>query len=280
MARSRSSFDVESAIATATSLASTTETAKKKQERAPPGPSSVPLVSFASRPPPARPAEQEPGSGPPLSNAGFEEVASSSDPMPSSRADMTRGLRSALLPLPEDVSSAREMAIGLPPPASVNTAGAPSRPMTERLDDATRELTGGRALPRFPELSAVTGPVLRCEKVVEWIAEATGATDVFLADAVGLPFAGAIRDTEARLAASGLIASAVGSLVAALPGAPSQRFELHVGEGPFFQLIGFEVDSAAYVVGMMRASPLTPRQAHAIRITCRHALGDTLGVDR
>ncbi|KYF82662.1 hypothetical protein BE11_45915, partial [Sorangium cellulosum] len=116
------------------------------------------------------------------------------------------------------------------------------------------------------------------ERVIEWIAEATGATDVFLADAAGLPFAGAIRDTEARLPASGLIASAIGSLVAALPGAPSQRFELCAGDGPFFQLIGFQVRAAAYIVGLMRPSPLMPREAHAVRIACQHALDAAVGV--
>ncbi|HTN84227.1 MAG TPA: hypothetical protein VL242_11090, partial [Sorangium sp.] len=151
-------------------------------------------------------------------------------------------------------------------------------PRAERLGDAVEALAAGRERPRFPDLSAAGGPVARCERVIEWVAEATGATDVFLADAAGLPFAGAIRDTEARLAASGLIASAIGSLVAALPGAPSQRFELCVGDGPFFQLIGFQVRSAAYIVGLMRSSPLVPREAHAIRVACQHALDAAIGV--
>ena len=123
----------------------------------------------------------------------------------------------------------------------------------------------------------MVSPVLRCEKVVEWIVEATGASDVFLADAAGLPFAGAIRDAEARLAASGWVASAVSALAAALPGAPSPLFELHVGDGPFFQLIGFQVNASAYVVGLVRPTPLNPRQAQAIRVACRHALAATLG---
>jgi hypothetical protein len=284
MARSRSSFDVESAIATATSLASTTDATRKKERVSSLTPPSAPLVSFGSRPPPppAPLVEPEPTSGPPLSTAAFEDAAPSSDLLPASTAGMMgeRGLRSALPPFADDIVSVRGMTIEQPSLVSTDTATAPSGPLSDRLDDAVRELANGRALPRFPDLTVALGPMLRCEKVVEWIALVTGATDVFLADAAGLPFAGAIRDMEARLAASGLIASAVGSLIAALPGGPSQRFELHVGEGPYFELIGLEVSSAAYVVGMMRADPLSPRQAHAIRVACRHALAATLGVAR
>ena len=40
---------------------------------------------------------------------------------------------------------------------------------------------------------------------------------------------------------------------------------------------GGELEIALYVVGLTRPTPLTPRQAHAIRLACRHALGDTLG---
>jgi hypothetical protein len=61
-----------------------------------------------------------------------------------------------------------------------------------------------------------------------------------------------------------------------VPGNHAPLFELHVGEGPFFQLIGFQVGTALFIVGMNRSTPLTPRQAHAIRLACRHALGDTL----
>ena len=132
------------------------------------------------------------------------------------------------------------------------------------------------APPKLPDLSAVVSPIVRCEKIVAWIAEATGATEVFLADAAGLPLAGAIHEAESRLAGSGLVASSIGSLAEALPGNPSPLFELHVGEGPFFQLIGFSAGATVYVVGLTRPTPLTPRQAHAIRLACRHALGETL----
>jgi hypothetical protein len=130
--------------------------------------------------------------------------------------------------------------------------------------------------PKLPDLSGVVSPIVRCEKIVQWIAEATGSSDVFLADADGLPLAGAIHQAEARLAGSGNVASSVVGLASALPGNASPLFELHVGEGPFFQLIGFQAGTALYVVGLSRRTPLTPRQAHAVRLACRHALGPTL----
>jgi hypothetical protein len=131
--------------------------------------------------------------------------------------------------------------------------------------------------PKLPDLSSIMSPGERCERIVGWICEATGASDVFIADAAGLPLAGAIQDAEAQLASSGVVAMAITSLAAATPGNSSPMFELHLGEGPFFQLIGFQAGSALYVVGLTRPTPLTPRQAHAIRLACRHALGDTLG---
>ncbi|WP_437658596.1 hypothetical protein [Sorangium sp. So ce1182] len=292
MARSRSSFDIDSAVVTAAALVKRPKTPKARAPSV--APAGAPLVSFESRPPPSR-AEPEPMSSPPLSPA-FEELAPSSDllPMSSAGASGEIGLRSALPSSADDVDSRHGMALDLPSPASSSASiaavpgpradrlgdavAAVPGPRTERLGDAVAALAAGRERPRFPDLSAAGGPVARCERVIEWIAEATDATDVFLADAAGLPFAGAIRDTEARLAASGLIASAIGSLVAALPGAPSQRFELCVGDGPFFQLIGFQARSAAYIVGLMRSSPLVPREAHAVRVACQHALDAAIGV--
>jgi hypothetical protein len=119
-------------------------------------------------------------------------------------------------------------------------------------------------------------PILRCEKIVDWIAEATGATEVFLADGAGLPLAGAIYEAESRLAGAGGVAASVLALAASIPGSASPLFEMHLGEGPFFQLIGFQAGAALFVVGLTRVAPLTPRQAHAIRLACRHALGSTL----
>ncbi|WP_437544912.1 hypothetical protein WMF11_39290 [Sorangium sp. So ce295] len=275
MARSRSSFDVDGAVVTAAALVKRSKS--RRPRAASVAPAAEPLVSFESRPPSSR-AEPEPMSSSPLSPS-FEELAPSSDLLPLSSAGVggELGLRGALPSSADDVDSRRGSPLDLRPLGSPPSFAAAREPLEERLDGAIEALSAGRA-PRFPDLAAAGGPVARCERVIEWIAEATGATDVFLADAAGLPFAGAIRDTEARLAASGLIASAIGSLVAALPGAPSQRFELCVGDGPFFQLIGFQVRSAAYIVGLMRPGPLTPREAHAVRIACRHAIDAAVGV--
>lgn len=275
MARSRSSFDLDSAVATAAALAKrpAARRGKRASHSAPAGP---PLVSFASRPPSAPGDEPELPSPP--STPTFDELAPSSDLLPSSRAgvDSARGLRSALPPSVEDVLSSRGVVLDRSSPLSAAAFSAPSGPTSERLDDAVRELSASRPLPRFPELSTAAGPAARCERVIAWITEVTDATDVFLADAAGLPLAGVQGDTEARLASSGLIASAVGSLVAALPGAPSQRFDLCVGDGPFFQLIGFQVSGVTYVVGLLRALPLTPREANAVRIACQHAIRDVV----
>ncbi|MDC3979442.1 hypothetical protein [Polyangium jinanense] len=133
-----------------------------------------------------------------------------------------------------------------------------------------------RNLPKLPDLSGITSPVQRCEKIVQWIGEATGATDVFLADAAGLPLAGAVSDTEAKLAGSGLVASSIASLASAVPGNLGATFEMHIGEGPCFQLVGFQVGATLFFVGLNRTRPLTPTQSHGIRLACRHALGDTL----
>ncbi|TKD04453.1 hypothetical protein [Polyangium fumosum] len=133
-----------------------------------------------------------------------------------------------------------------------------------------------RNLPKLPDLSGITSPVKRCEKIVQWIGEVTGATDVFLADAAGLPLAGAVSDTEAKLAGSGLVASSIASLASAVPGNLGATFEMHIGEGPCFQLIGFQVGPTLFFVGLNRARPLTPNQSLGIRLACRHALGDAL----
>jgi hypothetical protein len=159
--------------------------------------------------------------------------------------------------------------------ASGGRASAVPTSDASSLDDPALA-DSARRPPKLPDLSAVVSPILRCEKIVAWIIEATGAGDVFLADASGMPLAGAITDAEARLAGTGVVASAVAQLAASIPGNTSALFEMHLGEGPFFQLIGFEVAHALYLVGLTRSSPLTPRQAHAIRLACRHALGEVV----
>jgi hypothetical protein len=197
-------------------------------------------IASASSLEPAKPA------GPPIYR-GAPLVSFSPDPTPSARAE-----------------------------AAIEIAPAPRVPDVASLDDAASGEGARRPPPKLPDFTGVTSPILRCEKIVEWIIEATGAGDVFLADASGLPLAGAFVHAESRLAGAGLVASAVVQLAASMPGNTSAVFEMHVGEGPFFQLIGFEVARVLYLVGLTRGAPLTPRQAHAIRLACRHALGEVV----
>ncbi|MCC6555497.1 MAG: hypothetical protein IT372_21260 [Polyangiaceae bacterium] len=269
MGRSRSSFEITGAIAAAAALA-------PEAGFGAPGVGGAPLVSFS---PPA--AAETPQSAPPSSGTGL--VALQSELPPSSTADMGGGrdLRSALPPSVTGESievppyPAPPISTGRGPASAGEAAAAPAAAAAEVAAPAPIDAGAAAAerMPRPPDLKGVVSPVLRCERVLEWIALATGATDVFLADAAGLPLAGSIRAAEARLAASGWGASALGALGAALPGAPSPLFEVRVGEGPSFQLIGFQVSAGAYVVGLSRAAPLSPRQTQAIRAACRHALG-------
>lgn len=167
------------------------------------------------------------------------------------------------------------VSFGPTPSAEVEDNG-PTTAHSAGVDSESAYGESSRSPPKLPDLTSIVSPVQRCERIVQWITEATGASDVFLADAAGLPLAGSVGDTEAKLAGSGLVASSIASLASTVPGNPPPLFELHVGEGPFFQLIGFQVGTSLFIVGMSRATPLTPRQAHAIRLACRHALGDTL----
>lgn len=156
-------------------------------------------------------------------------------------------------------------------------ASAEVPPASDASDDVGEDTTGRPAPPKLPDLTGIVSPAVRCERIVGWIIEATGAEDVFIADSSGLPIAGAIANAEAQLAGAGVVAQSVAALSAATPGLASPMFELHVGEGPFFQLIGFRVGALSYVVGLTRSTPLSPRQAHAIRLACRHALADSFG---
>lgn len=222
MPRSRSSFDLASAIATAASLSTVSpEEAPIAVYRG------KALVSFG-------PTATGPASIPP---------APSPPPPPEGPASIDGGE-------------------GAFPVSSQAVPGAPA------LDEARRP-------PHLPDLSGVVSPTERCERIVRWIVSAVGAQDVFIADASGLAIAGVGDDLahiEARLAAAGVVAAAIAHLANAVPGNTSPLFELHVGEGPFFQLIGFDGGTSLYLIGLTRATPLTYRQAHAIRLACRHAL--------
>lgn len=238
MARSRSSFELTSAIATASTLAP----GEKKKAVAPEAElRNVALVSFQ--------AGDAPTVVPPPPEANEET--------PEAPGVVTR--------IPPAPSAPPALAIPPPPPSATNNA-----------DSLEEGAEGKPRPPKLPDLSNVVSPIVRCERIIEWIAEATGGTGVFIADADGLPVAGDIQDAEARIGASGLVASSIATLLHALPGQPSPLFEVHIGEGPYFQLIGFVAAKGSYVVGLTRQTPLSPRQAHAIRLACRHAFGESL----
>lgn len=247
MARSRSSFELTSAIATASTLA------REEKKTVAPAAELIAydakgLVSFQA-------ADVPPAAGVPAAPAADDAPVSEPEPLTP--------------PVPK---AAQGRAIPPPPPSDAgNAAGAAGAGSIDDLGDEKR------GTPGLPDLSNVVSPVVRCEKIVEWIAEATGGSGVFLADADGLPVAGDIEDAEARISAAGLVASSIATLLQALPGEPSPLFEVHVGEGPYFQLIGFRAGSGTYVVGLWRAAPLSPRQAHAVRLACRLAFGESLG---
>lgn len=246
MARSRSSFELTSAIATASTLAP----GEKKKPVAPEAElRNVALVSFqAGDAPTVVPPPPEPG-----------------DETPETPGVITRVPPPPSAPPSAPLSAPPALAIPPPPPSATSTA--------DSLDEGTE---GKPRPPKLPDLSNVVSPIVRCERIIEWIAEATGGTGVFIADADGLPVAGDIQDAEARIGASGLVASSIATLLHALPGQPSPLFEVHIGEGPYFQLIGFVAAKGSYVVGLTRQAPLSPRQAHAIRLACRHAFGESL----
>jgi hypothetical protein len=230
MSRSRSSFDLSGAIATAASLShSSPEDSPAARYR------SVPLVSFTVPPPaPAEPAI------PPVRTVPLNVEDSFTSPE---------------LSAPEPITEA-----------------TPDQPRAIHVEEAHGPADTARRPPKLPDLSGIKSAVTRCAKIIDWIVEAVGASEVFIADSAGLPIAGAIGDAEARLAATGVVASAVAHLAASIPGNSSALFEMHVGDGPFFQLIGFEVAAMSYVVGFHRSTPLGFRQAHAVRLACRHAL--------
>lgn len=267
MPRSRSSFEgLDLAIARAAALTGVDD--GKSSAPYMPG---APLVSFDQPIPsmasPSRDAEgsarapeqpvERPIAGPPKTLVtGSGELLSARLTRPVSELELAQE------PAPADTAA---------PEAAPAQAPEPSGASAQVGEDALGEK---RLPPKLPDLSTISNPLLRCEKIVGWIAEATGATDVFLVDSTGYPLAGAIDDAEAKLAAVGVVERSLSSLADSIPGAMSHLFELHLGEGPFLQLVGFKAGATMYIVGFLRSTPLTPRQSHAIRLACRHALGD------
>jgi hypothetical protein len=198
-----------------------------------------------------------------LANDDRAKKAASSEAMPSS------GLVSFSPPSGGQAEQPMSAPAAIPRPP-----GMPSLSVPPPSIDGSAPSEASRTLPKLPDLTQVKNMLERCEKIVQWIGEATGAVNVFLADAAGLPLAGSVHESETRLAGSGLVASSIATLAAAVPGNPSPQFELHIGEGPYYQIIGFKAGNTLFIVGLNRQSPLTPRQAHAIRLACRYALGD------
>jgi len=206
--------------------------------------------------------------------AGEDRIkkALGSDPLPQ---DLVSFDKPAAPPPPPASASFEER---MPPPASVpRPPGMPSLSIPPPSIDGSAPSEASRSLPKLPDLTHVKNMLERCERIVQWIGEATGAINVFLADTAGLPLAGSVNETEMRLAGSGLVASAIATLAASVPGSPSPQFELHIGEGPYYQIVGFKAGNTLFIVGLNRNTPLTPRQAHAIRLACRYALGDLTG---
>lgn len=240
MARSRSSFELTSAIATASTLA--------REEKKPGVPAAATIASSFGG----------------MALVSFDALVAVPPPPPAAADDGPESAREDELP----ATRPRTPSVHAIPPPPPSASSGP-----ESSEDGA---DGKRRPPKLPDLSSVVSPIVRCEKIIEWIGEATGGSGVFIADADGLPVAGDIADAEARIGASGLVASSIATLLQALPGRPSPLFEVHIGEGPFFQLIGFQAAKGMYVVGLTRETPLSPRQAHAIRLACRHAFGEPL----
>jgi hypothetical protein len=228
--------------------------AEEQVERPAPKPAPKPADRSATRPPQTLVARVADAPAP--------------KPAPKQPAPTLRG-EIPLPPPPEMPSLATDGGtIAPPPPGKASPSPAPA----EGDHNGEKKVVP----PKLPDLSNIASPMVRCEKIVSWIGEATGATEVFLADSAGYPLAGSIIGVEAKLANVGLLASSIASLAASIPGNISPLFEMHVGDGPFFQVIGFQAGASVYIVGFSRGTPLTPRQSHAIRLACRHALGDTL----
>jgi len=161
------------------------------------------------------------------------------------------------------------------PPTTPAAGSMPAAPDSIALDESIFSEGSSRRPPKLPDLSSIEDPALRCEKIFAWITEATDASDVFLADLSGRSLAASSEGTGEHIASAIEVANALARLAGAAGLYPA-LFEFHAGQGPFLQIIGFTVNADPYIIGFTRPAPLSPRQAHAIRLACRHALGNTL----
>lgn len=283
MSRSRSSFDLSAAIATAGALSDgpAPETAPQPFE-------GVALVSFQAR------VDVVPLSAGPPGTLAFDPArAGNAAPATGVVAPPPTGSRPVDPSRPISRTLPPDPMLGTPPPpaaAHLEAMRPPRRPPADDAPETTRKgaadaapksaqpgaAPDGRSVPPLPDLEGVTSLVVRCERIVDWIADATGASEVFIVDAAGLPIAGAVYDVDERLARTGNVAASLVGLAATVGASAAPLFEAHMGDGPFFQLVGFSAGSASYVVGLVRPSPLSPKQAHAIRLACQHTLGAAL----
>jgi len=120
----------------------------------------------------------------------------------------------------------------LPPAPSVPRAVEPA---SSHFDDIASTAEGiSRRPPKLPELTDITDHVVRCEKIIAWIVEAIGASEVFIADGAGQHVAGVIPGAEERIARAGEAVAAIARLSGAAFGHGVSIFELHLGEGPFW----------------------------------------------
>ena len=182
MSQSRSSFDLSGAIATAASLSGAPRSSRGALPRRRAGLVRAHGVGAADAAPSAdRGRRDRAFNRPRRGRRGAPAADAAADP------PTRRGVRSGRG--------------GCRRPALASRGGARSR----RRGAPAAEAAGSHGREQ---------PLVRCERIVDWIVEAVGASEVFLADATGLPIAGA-AEPEARLAAAGVVASSVAHLAAA-----------------------------------------------------------------
>jgi hypothetical protein len=160
----------------------------------------------------------------------------------------------------------------MPATPPVETPPVETPPVATELAETATAFEGTRALPEAPDLSALPTTGARCERVLEWVARGAEASDVFIADAHGLPVAGGSRDGERKMAAAGGLMAAVRRLAATAPGNVTRTFATHLGEGPVLCVLSFESGGSSYLLGMILPAPLAREDVEAVRQACREAL--------
>ena len=252
MSRSRSSFDLSGAIATAASLSVVVP------EEQPPRYRGVPLVSFgptaagpATELPPERRADHRGPAGRidgPGRAAALSAPGGSGQPSPN-----PPGRR----PPPRQASShAAE-------PAEVEPGAGGDRPPP----------------PKLPDLSEIEEPDPRAaRRSSSGSSRRWRVTEVFIADAAGLPIAGAIaRRRGAPRAPPAWSPRRWRTWPRRSPATARRSSRCTWARARSSSSSASRWRSQSYVVGFHRPTPLGFRQAHAVRLACRHAL--SLGGD-